>query len=288
MKKSPPISSAAWRSQPVRRESGPSTSRGDWSWCSWPSITSASMQAFPRADRAVDLLHAVGDALLCTRLRLLRWCVGVSATLHAHRHRRALALSSVARPADRADRAHGDALRVDLQLRRDGLQHRRRAVDDRLEHGRPRGSRVAAVQRDRHARPPDRLRPQPRRSVSARHRRRDRRKPIQVDLAVPLLRWLGHAWRVRTAHRDPVHADAVDRRDGRRLRVRTHPATADRAAQPRVPGNRRRGDRAVHRAEDVQHLWRSAAVERRATALVPQHGEVSRVAVVPVDDARPA
>ncbi len=46
-----PISSATWRPPPIRRESGPSTSPGDWSWCSWPSITCAFMQAFPRADR---------------------------------------------------------------------------------------------------------------------------------------------------------------------------------------------------------------------------------------------
>ena len=191
------------------------------------------------------------------------------------------------RPAAGRPRADGDAVGVDLQFRCDQLQPRRRAVDDRLEHGRAGRPGLAAVQRDRRDRPAHRLRTQHRRSVSARSRPRDRREPIPVVLAVPLLRRLGAARRARPAHGDPLFVAAVDRRDGGRLRVWTRAGAADRTAQPH------RAWRSAARAIALFVVLRTFNIygdprdwNPRATAVVPQHDQISGLAAVPADDAR--
>ena len=131
----------AWRPQPLPSRSPRPRHRP------WAGHGPHGHRSRPRLCRrprgrtvARRLLYAVGYTLLRTWLRLFRRCVGVPTACEARRHRRALALPAVARPADRAARAHGDALRVDLQLRRDELQPRGRALDDRLEHGRARAA----------------------------------------------------------------------------------------------------------------------------------------------------
>ena len=134
-----------------------------------------------------------------------------------------------------------------------------------------------------------RLRPQPRRSVPARSRPRDRRESDPLDLAVSLLRRLGHARRVRPriailySLMPWIGVMAAGYAFGRVLQW---PIERRNRACLAIGGAR---DRAVHRAADIQHLRRSAAVERasnRSRSSTPT--KYPGVAAVPADDARAA
>ena len=237
-----------------------------------------------------SLLHPLGDALLRTGLRVLRRRVGLPASRDAAGHGRAVAVPADSRVLAGRARADGDAVRVDLQLRRDQLQPRRRAVDDRLEHGRARaawsgcrstpsprsasrscsattssirtcaisGARLARVRSDGSGSF----------STSAARCTLGESGP-RIAILYSLLPWIG--------------VMAAGYAFGTVLRV------ADRAAPSRLPRDRRRRDRAVHRAADVQPLRRSAALESPQQPLsFLNTDEVSGVAAVPADDARAA
>src|SRR5688500_6670601 len=91
------------------------------------------------------LLHALDHAFLRARIRVLCGDVGLAPPREATWHPRALAFPVTARFVARIPRAHRDALRVDVQLRRHQLQPGGRAVDDRLEHDCTRSVDLAAI-----------------------------------------------------------------------------------------------------------------------------------------------
>ena len=132
----------------------------------------------------------------------------------------------------------------------------------------------------------DHRRAQPPRPAAADARAGRAGEPLRLAVARPLPR--GPISGRRRAVRRPLFARAVDRRDGARLRVRRGHAMDAGAAAPDLPARSALGATArVRRAARRAGLRRPEAVGRRLGTRVPEHDEVSGVAAVPADDARP-
>ena len=154
-------------------------------------------------------------------------------------------------------------------------------------HGPARGLVRLPTRRDRHHRPVVIVVVQQRRSACCGCAGADRCG--RADLGVRLSGRRVHARAERPARHRALLDRAVDRRHGGRLRLRRDHGSRARRAPPALPADRPVGDRAVPRVRRRSASMVVRAGPDGASGALPgaEPAEVSGVAAVPADDARP-